>query len=229
MGLRVPNGELRVVDSVPEAFARLITQELLTMLASDKERPMSFFLSGGPTARACYEMLAASSAKKIEWDRVDIYWGDERCVPAEDPDSNALMARHALLERIGPVAGVHPMSCEKGPGPYQALIEALPGIDLVHLGMGPDGHTASLFSGVDALQASARELVAITEDPAARNPHKRITLTLPAIARARLVVFTISGKEKREAFTALCSGADLPASKVRAARVIWIADRAATG
>jgi 6-phosphogluconolactonase len=91
--------------------------------------------------------------------------------------------------------------------------------------MGPDGHTASLFPGSPALEADPGQLVALNEDPSGRNPHPRMTLTFSGISRARLVVFTITGENKREVLQAVVDGADLPAGRVQADRVVWLVDR----
>ena len=110
---------------------------------------------------------------------------------------------------------------------YQRVMSDLvtgPGIDVIHLGMGPDGHTASLFPGAPTLDAGPGELVMATEDPNFRNPHPRLTLTLPAINSARVAVFTVSGSSKAEAVAALLRGEDLPASRVHAGRTIWLVD-----
>jgi 6-phosphogluconolactonase len=110
---------------------------------------------------------------------------------------------------------------------YQRVIGALvtgAGIDVIHLGMGPDGHTASLFPGAATLAAGPGELVAATEDPNGVNPHPRYTLTLPAINSARLAVFTVSGASKADAVAALERGDDIPAARVHAGRVLWLVD-----
>ena len=115
---------------------------------------------------------------------------------------------------------------------YQRTIAALlegPGIDLIHLGMGPDGHTASLFPGVPELEAGPGVFVAATTDPNGRNPHPRLTLTLPAINAARAAVFTVSGASKADAVTALLRGDDIPAGRIDAARTVWLVDAAALG
>ena len=95
--------------------------------------------------------------------------------------------------------------------------------------MGPDGHTASLFPGAPTLEAGPDQLVVATTDPNGRNPHPRLSLTLPAIDRARLVVFTVAGDAKREAVAELRAGADLPAARVQAKEVRWLVDQAAFG
>ncbi len=99
-----------------------------------------------------------------------------------------------------------------------------PGIDLIHLGMGPDGHTASLFPGASTLEAPPGELVAATEDPNGVNPHPRLTLTLPAINSARLAVVTVAGASKAEAVARLVRGDDIPAARVHAGRMLWLVD-----
>lgn len=215
------NGELIVVDDLPGAFASHV-------IASYENRPDELFalaLSGGSTARDCYERLAADSADTIDWLSVNVYWGDERCVPADDPDSNQLLGRQSLLERVGAANAVYPMDCQDGPDAYQLRLGEIGKMDLIHLGMGEDGHTASLFPDSAALQADPGQLVALNDDPSGRNPHRRITLTLSGIARSRLVIFTVAGEKKREALEAVLAGADLPAARVTADRVVWLVDR----
>src|SRR6202035_2949902 len=139
------------------------------------------------------------------------------------------LVREALLERVGPVSSCGPMSCDEGPEGYQQVLAAVPAIDVIHLGLGPDGHTASLFPDSPALAAPPGTLVMRTADPHAKNPHDRMPLTFEAIARSRLAVFTVSGPSKKAAFAALRSGADVPALGVRAQRVLWLVDRDAAG
>jgi 6-phosphogluconolactonase len=217
------NGELVVTDDLPGEFARRI-------IASYKSRPDEIFslaLSGGGTARPCYERLATDSTDVIDWLSVNIYWGDERCVPPDDPDSNQLLGRQALLERVGGANAVYPMSCEEGPDAYQLRLGEVGRLDVVHLGMGPDGHTASLFPGSAALDADPGQLVARNEDLTGRNVHPRLTLTFSGISRSRLVIFTVSGASKRDALKAVMDGADLPAGRVTADQVVWLVDREA--
>jgi 6-phosphogluconolactonase len=170
----------------------------------------------------------------VDWSGVDVYLGDERCVPPEDPDSNHRMIAEVLLGVVGPVASDHPMYRSGPPedeaARYQGEIADLATFDLVHLGMGPDGHTASLFPGSTGLAVTdPHTLVVANRDPNAANPHDRISLTLSAIARARLVVFTVSGASKRQAFEQVVAGADLPAARVSADEVIWLIDADTAG
>lgn len=219
------NGELVVVDDVPGEFSARVIESF----AGRDGEPFSLALSGGETARRCYERLAAEGGHGIDWWEVDVYWGDERCVPAHHPDSNQLLGRRALLERVGAANAVHPMRCEEGPDPYQMKVGELGRFDLVHLGMGTDGHTASLFPHSTALEADPGRLVVCNSDPLGRHRHERMTLTYSGLARARLILFTVMGPSKREALRAILDGVDLPAARVRAERVVWLVDREAMG
>ena len=211
------NGEIRVVDDVPTVFAALVAERA----------PASIALSGGSTAEHCYEQL---SSLAIDWSGVDVYLGDERFVPITDPDSNEGMARRVLLDAAAPRA-IHSMSgagttAEAAAAAYDALVRAAPPIGLVHLGLGPDGHTASLFPGTAVLDERERWVVT-NED--ALHPHPRLTFTFPAIAASELVVVTVAGAEKADAFAKIREGADLPAGRVTAPEVIWLVDPAAAG
>lgn len=216
-------GELIVVDDLADAFAA----QVLDAYRTKADDIFNLVLSGGHSAAQCYERLAAASEGVIDWLSVDVYWGDERCVPPDDADSNQLLGRRALLERVGAANAVYPMNCEEGADAYQLRIGQAGRLDLVHLGVGPDGHTASLFPNSPALDADPGQLVAINEDPSGRNVHPRMTLTFAGIARARRVVFTIGGAEKRDIVAQLMAGADLPAARVRAEQVVWLVDKAA--
>jgi 6-phosphogluconolactonase len=217
------NGELLVVDDLPGEFAARV----ISAYQSRPNELFSFALSGGSTARPCYQRLAEESTDAIDWLSVNIYWGDERCVPADDPDSNQLLGRQALLERVGAANAVYPMSCEEGPDAYQLRLGEIGKLDVIHLGFGPDGHTASLFPDSPALNADPGQLVALNQDPSGRNKHPRMTLTYSGISRSRLAIFTVSGESKRAALKAVRDGADLPAARVVADQVVWLVDREA--
>jgi 6-phosphogluconolactonase len=217
------------VLDVPGAFAEFVRTSFATRVGPG----FSLVLSGGPTARACYERLALEPGD-IDWSLVTIYMGDERLVPADDPAANQRLVREALLDRVGP-AVFHPMPTDGEPeacaAAYQAVVAevlATSGFDLIHLGLGPDGHTASLFPGSPTLVAGPGQLVVPTTDPNGINPHPRLTLTLPAINQARRVVFTVVGESKRAAVAALRAGEDLPAARVEA-EARWLIDPAAFG
>jgi 6-phosphogluconolactonase len=217
------NGDLIVVDDLPGAFAERVIEAFRNRV--DEEFYMA--VSGGETARRCYERLAEVGADVIDWWAVNVFWGDERCVPPDHPDSNQRLVRQALLERVGAANAVYPMRCEEGPEPYQLRLGEVGRLDLIHLGMGADGHTASLFPDSPALDADPGQLVTFNEDPSGRNKHPRMTLTFAAIARARQVIFTVAGEEKRSTLQAVIDGADLPAARVRADEVIWLVDQSA--
>jgi 6-phosphogluconolactonase len=210
-------GELRVVDHVPRAFSALVVEEA----------PASLALSGGSTARECYELLAVAD---VDWSEVDVFFGDERWVPVDDPESNEGMARQAFADQVRPRA-VHSMrnacdTIEEAADAYDRLLREYGPLDLVHLGLGPDGHTASLFPGSPAPEERERLVVATGDD---LHPHPRLTLTFPALAQSRLAVFTVAGEGKRDALERVKAGDDLPAARVSAGRVIWLVDEAANG
>jgi 6-phosphogluconolactonase len=204
-------GQTRIVTDVPRAFARLVVAT----------SPESIALSGGDLARRCYAALAR---EQFDWSAVDVYFGDERIVPVEHPDSNEGMARATLLDAVNPRA-IHSL-VDAGADGYDALIRSAPAIQLVHLGLGPDGHTASLFPGSPALDERDRFVIETGDD---LHPQPRLTFTFPAIARAALAVVTVSGEEKRDAITRIRSGEDLPGARIRARQVLWLGDAAALG
>ena len=220
------HGELVVVDDVPGEFA----ERVIEAFHGRPHDAFSFALSGGVLARRCYERLADDAGNQIDWWKVDVYWGDERCVPLDDEGSNYRLVREALLERVGAVNANYPMRCDEGADPYQLRLGELGRLDVVHLGMGPDGHTASLFPGSAGLDADPGRLVVMNQDPNGRNPFPRMTLTFAGIARARLVLVTVSGESKRDALARVAAGDQaVPATHVRADHVLWIADPGAAG
>jgi 6-phosphogluconolactonase len=187
----------------------------------------SLALTGGRTPRPVYEALAARP--DIPWDRVSIYFGDERCVPPDDEASNFRMARECLLDPAGiPEANIHRIQGED-PDHEAAAVRyeaALPGrLDVLLLGIGEDGHIASLFPGSRALEATRR--VVWVEGP--KPPADRITITPPVIAAAGTRVIMARGQPKARAVHAALSGdagpSEVPARLVRDA--LWILDAAA--
>lgn len=223
------NGEILLAADVSQTFAELV-------LDAHSCRPRADFtlaLSGGSTARGCYRELATRAPDEF-WTTLELLWGDERCVDADDPDSNYRLAREAIGSRLDQVPEVHPMRCssdvEDSASQYESLLAGLPGLDLVHLGLGPDGHTASLFPESPALEAPTGRLVVANMDPIGNNPHLRMTFTFEAISRAELVLVTVEGPTKQEALRRIIEGdQSAPASQIDARRIIWIVDRAALG
>ncbi len=216
---------LTPVPDVPQAFAATV-QEAFAARPGPQFR---ILLSGGPTARACYRALARLPAEAIDWAAVDVYVGDERFVPPGHVDANQRMMREALLDRLPRLGAFVPMPTAGTPAAaaaaYHSEIAALlggDGIDLIHLGLGPDGHTASLFPDSDALEAPPGRLAVASVDPHGHHPHARVTLTYEAINQARLAVFTVDDPETGPALRALLSGEDLPAARVAAPEVRWL-------
>ena len=219
-------GELVVVDDVPAEFA----ERVIEAYHGRPNDGFSVALSGGDTARRCYERLADDAGNQIDWWAVDVYWGDERCVPLDSEDSNYRLGRESLLERVGAVNANFPMRCEEGADPYQLRLGELGKLDVVHLGLGGDAHTASLFPGSAALDADPGRLVVMNDDPTGVNVHPRMTLTFAGIARARLALVTVSGESKREALARVAAGdVTAPGTHIRADRVVWVVDQAAAG
>ncbi len=220
------HGSLVVVDDVAAEFAERVIEAF-------HARPGEIFslvLSGGDTARRCYERLARDADTQIDWWKVDVYWGDERCVGSDDPASNYRLAREALLDQVGVANATYPMRADDGPDPYQLRVGELGRFDVIHLGLGADGHTASLFPGSSALDTDPGRLVTTNTDPTGRNPYERLTLTYAGIARARLVLVTVSGTDKAEALQrVLDDDPTCPATAIRADKVVWLVDPAAAG
>jgi 6-phosphogluconolactonase len=215
----VLDAQFTVLDS-PEDVAAAAAADIAEAL---REGARSLVLAGGTTPQRCYELLAHMD---IEWGRVTILFGDERCVRPDHPDSNYRMAREALLDRVSP-ATIHRMPAELGPdegaGLYAHIVASVGPLDVVTLGVGEDGHTASLFPGHPLLKATA--LVAgIRDSP--KPPPQRVTLTLPALRSARLVIILATGAGKADAVAKAKRG-EVPSGMIAGAR--WLIDRAAAG
>jgi 6-phosphogluconolactonase len=157
----------------------------------------SVVLAGGSTPRRAYELAAASYA---DWGGVDVWFGDDRCVPADDPRSNQLLVREALLERLTVLPTVHPISTElpaaEAAAAYDAALRGV-SLDLVLLGLGSDGHTASLFPGASTLDV--RDRLAVPAVPGLEPFVERVTLTIPALEAGTHVVFLAVGEAKAAA------------------------------
>lgn len=187
-------------------------------------------LAGGRTPEPVYRELA--SASSIDWSRVDVFFGDERAVPPDHPDSNYLMVSRVLLSRVAIPAGrVHRMAAERSDQEAAAreYERSLPSqLDLLVLGMGPDGHTASLFPGSAALDEHQRLVVPVL---GAKPPPQRLTITPPVIAAARRVAVIATGGDKAAMVARAIEGPlapkDVPVQLAR--RGTWFLDRAAAG
>ncbi len=190
----------------------------------------SIALAGGTTPRPIYEALAAMPrARAIDWARWHVFFGDERCVPAESPESNHRMAREALLGRVPiPAAQVHRIAAEGDPeAAARASETALPeALDVVLLGVGPDGHVASLFPGSPLLEERTRRYAVVRGAP--KPPSVRITVTPPVLAAARARLVVAAGAEKADVIARARRGDEtLPAALARPCT--WMVDRAAAG
>ena len=201
--------------------------------AVDERGACYMALAGGETPRGCYQRLAESPYREdLPWARVFVYWSDERQVPLDDPASNYAMAKSALLDhvlipqqQIFPLVGDPQPAIEKVPKDTAGR----PRFDVIHLGMGEDGHTASLFPGHPALQYQSA-VVSVLNAP--KPPPERLTLSLPVLNAARAVLFMVQGAGKRQALDrVLRRDPSLPASLVHPldGELTFIVDKAAIG
>jgi 6-phosphogluconolactonase len=201
-------------------------------------------LSGGSTPKNLYTLIAANAASSLPWERIFFFWGDERHVPPEDAESNYRMAKETLLSKVPvpagnifrvPVENPDAMAAaEAYEGTLQKFFALGPGefprLDLILLGMGPDGHTASLFPETAALREKSRLVVANWVE---KLKASRITLTLPVLNSARYVAFLVSGSDKAAALREVLEGngpaEKYPSKLVRPTdgKLIWFVDRAA--
>ena len=225
----MPAGNRRVIvttELLPQTAARHIAKAIEQAIAGRGRA--SVMLAGGSTPRAVHRQLALNP--RLPWDKVEIFFGDERAVPPADPQSNYRMARESLLDAVPiPLDQVHRLLAER-PDREAAADEyarRLPErLDLIILGVGEDGHTASLFPGSPALREMARKVVAVTGPKA---PLHRLTVTPPVIAAAREKIILVSGAGKAGAVAQALEGPDQPVQcPAQLARDgIWIMDRAA--
>lgn len=225
-----------------EALAQTAAERFVN-LAQDAIKDNGRFsvaLSGGSTPQRLHKLLTQAPLKdKVEWSKVHIFFGDERFLPPDDPDSNYYMAQETLLENVPiPDEQVHPFITE-GISPETAAEhyaqdiktffgDATPSFDLIFLGIGPDGHTASLFPGFPQVTNPPDTLVAPVFD-APKVPPTRLTLTLKVLNAAKNVLFLVGGNSKAEAVAKIFNGdASLPAALVQPEdRLEWLLDEAA--
>jgi len=232
-----------------DAVSRAALDEVLRVLrdAIRDRGQFAIALAGGRTPARMYALWAQtqSPGEPIPWDKVHLFWGDERYVPHTDPMSNYRMARETLIAQVPiPAANVHPMpgpehfaTPEKAAEAYEAELRkffgsAPPALDVQLLGLGVEGHTASLFPGSPALEDKKRWVAAV-EAPA--KPPQRLTLTPVVLNQARNTFFLVVGADKREIIAALRSEpaskpSQYPAGMIRPeGRVLWFLDKAAEG
>lgn len=221
-------------QELAQAVAKMFAEEAVENI-SEKGR-FAVALTGGSTPETLYQLLASRYRDALEWDKVYVFFGDERTVPPDHKDSNYRMAYRTLLSRV-PVSSVNRVRCELNPAEaanlYEEELETFfggpPRFDLVLLGVGGDGHTASLFPRTPALDARDRFVV---ENPVEKLGTIRITLTAPAINAASRVVFLVTGERKAQALKEILEGDadshEYPAKLIEpAGELVWMVDRAA--
>jgi 6-phosphogluconolactonase len=223
--MKSSRGELVVLDDAA-ACARETADRFVRAAEAAIAARGKFVVSfaGGSTPKAAYQLLRA---RTLDWKRVEVWFGDERCVPPDHKDSNYRMAREALLAEVP--ATMHRIEGELTPEEaarkYDDALAAVERFDLVLLGMGPDGHTASLFPGTTALAETKRRAVAVH---VAKLDSWRVTLTAPLLSAGREILIACPGADKAEALAIALEGADglVPIQLIRG-NVTWLCDRAA--
>lgn len=232
--------------TTPQDLFQAAAEEVIRIAieAVAKRGRFTIALSGGSTPKNLYTLIAANASANLPWAQMFFFWGDERHVPRDDADSNYRMAREALLEKVPiPAANVFPIPAEKEDAAaaaeaYELTVRKFfglspgefPRFDLILLGMGPDGHTASLFPESAALQEKSRLVVANWVE---KLKTSRITFTLPVLNAARCVAFLVSGGDKATVLREVLEGSG-PAEKYPSklvqptdGKLIWFLDRAA--
>jgi 6-phosphogluconolactonase len=233
---------LRVFDDLAALLAAAQAEFVArAQKALRARRRFTLSLAGGSTPKSLYESLADA---EVDWSRCQVFFGDERCVPPEHADSNYRMAREALLSKIAiPEKNVHRVKCEdadpeRAAKAYEQELQGffklrpgeLPTFDLVLMGMGPDGHTASLFPGTTALAEEVRLSVAPYVE---KLNGWRVTLTAPVFNHARCVLFLVAGEDKAEALKGVLESDrpadELPSKLIKpgAGELLWWVDKAA--
>ena len=237
-------GEPRQVVTVADAaeLAKAAAARVLARIAANGGR-IAICLTGGSSPKALYELLATDAYHgKIPWDRLHWFIGDERFVPASDSRNNMAMARGLLLDRFAPASHIHPIPTDIASPDVSAthyereltsfygadrLDPARPLFDVVLMGVGPDGHTASLFPGYPEIEETTRWVVGVPK--ANVEPFvPRVSLTLPALASCREMLFEAAGSGKRAILTRVFSGERLPAARAHSnGQTVWLVDGAA--
>src|SRR6202163_1300907 len=226
----------------PAQLAKMAADRLIARISANAGRA-AICLTGGSSPKQLYQLLATDAYRsKIPWDHVHWFIGDDRFVAANDPLYNMGMARRLFLDRCAPADTIHPIPTDaadpedaarryeselKSYYGFGRLNPARPLFDLVLMGVGPDGHTASLFPGYPALDETQRWVVGIPK--AHVEPFvPRVTLTLPALNSCREMLFEVSGADKRAILTRVLAGENLPANRAHSmGETIWLVDTAA--
>jgi 6-phosphogluconolactonase len=239
--MRQAIGRIEILPD-PVALARHVA-EWMTEAALAAKGPFRVALSGGSTPKALYGLLASDEFRgRFPWQLVSWYWGDERFVPHDHPESNYRMAREAMLAKAPvPPKNIHPVPADGTPEDaarrYERTLReayggatldpARPLFDVTLLGLGPDGHTASLLPGEPVLEERKRWVAVVAHG----RPEIRITMTYPVIESSRRVAFLVAGRDKASVLRAIRAGdSQVPAARVRPlGELFWFVDRAAAG
>ena len=226
----------------PAALAKSAADRLSARIAANSGR-IAVCLTGGSSPRQLYALLATETHRsRIPWDRVHWFIGDERFVPASDPLNNMGVARQIFLDQCAPSANIHPIPTDADDPDasaehYTSVLKSFYGadqldpsrplFDLVLMGVGPDGHTASLFPNYPALDEAWRWVVGVPK--ANVEPFvPRVTLTLPTLSSCREMLFEVAGTDKRAILTHVFGGENLPANRARSSgETVWLVDQAA--
>ncbi|SPP93565.1 6-phosphogluconolactonase [Bradyrhizobium vignae] len=231
-----------IVEADAEALARTAAERLMARIAANPGRS-AICLTGGSSPKKLYQLLGSEAWRgRIPWDRVHWFIGDERFVPESDPLNNMAVARTTFLDSNAPPGHVHPIpTTAENPDASAAayarelqafygadrLDPARPLFDVVLMGAGPDGHTASLFPGYAEIEETRRWVVGVAKANVAPFV-PRVSLTLPVLASCREMLFEIAGHDKRPILTRLLNGENLPALRARSnGETVWLVDRAA--
>ena len=242
----ISNDNRRVISVAdPAAMAKAAAERIIARIAENPGR-VAICLTGGSSPKQLYQLLATEAWRsRIPWQRVHWFIGDERFVPADDPLNNMGAARKLFLDQCAPASNVHPIPTstadptdpDRGAALYEGELKSFYGadvldpgrplFDLVLMGVGPDGHTASLFPDFPALDETKSWVVGVPK--ANVEPFvPRITLTLPALTSCREMLFEVAGADKRAILTRMFAGENLPANRARSSGVtVWLVDQAA--
>jgi 6-phosphogluconolactonase len=231
-----------IAVSGPAALAKTAADRLLARIAANDGR-VAICLTGGSSPQQLYRLLATDEYRsRIPWDRVHWFIGDERFVGADDALNNMGAARRLFLDRQAPAANIHPIatdtaSPEAAAKRYESELKsfygaenldpARPLFDLVLMGVGPDGHTASLFPGYPAIEETRRWVAGVPQAHVAPLV-PRVSLTLAALGSCREMLFEVAGADKRAILTRVLDGENLPANRAHSiGETIWLVDQAA--
>ncbi|QAU45354.1 6-phosphogluconolactonase [Bradyrhizobium guangzhouense] len=241
--MMAPAAEPKLIVALDaEALAQAAAERVMARIAANPGR-IAICLTGGSSPKKLYQLLGSASWRgKVPWDRVHWFIGDERFVGESDPLNNMAVARATFLDRNAPSGHIHPIPTlvenpDESAAAYAHELQAFYGsesldparalFDLVLMGAGPDGHTASLFPGYPGIEETVRWVVGVPKANVAPFV-PRVSLTLPTLASCHEMLFEIAGHDKQPILTRLLNGETLPALRARShGETVWLVDRAA--